>query len=210
MKRIIKAWERGTIVFVGLRFMLSRIKALFCRAGNLFTLRGQNVTIQHPFQINGLVHCINEGTISIGRNVLINSGIEYNPIGGDSGTWLCTEATGSIRIGDNVNISNATLFSASQIEIQNNVFIGGGCKIYDTDFHPLIPELRNNPATTKIAKCRPVVIGENCFIGAHTIILKGTTIGRGSVIGAGSVVTGNIPSGQIWAGNPARFIRNLE
>lgn len=52
-------------------------------------------------------------------------------------------------------------------------------------------------------------IRDNEFIGAFTIILKGVTVGENSVIGAGSVVTKSVPDNQIWAGNPAKFIRAL-
>jgi acetyltransferase-like isoleucine patch superfamily enzyme len=55
-----------------------------------------------------------------------------------------------------------------------------------------------------------VIIEDNVFIGAHSTILKGVTIGVNSVIGACSVVTKDIPANQIWAGNPARFIRALD
>lgn len=54
-----------------------------------------------------------------------------------------------------------------------------------------------------------VTIEHDAFIGAGCIILKGITIGACSVVGAGSVVTKNIPTGQVWAGNPAKFIRNI-
>lgn len=47
-------------------------------------------------------------------------------------------------------------------------------------------------------------------MGAHTIILKGVTVGAKSIIGAGSVVTKSIPDGEIWAGNPAHFIRKID
>ena len=56
----------------------------------------------------------------------------------------------------------------------------------------------------------PVVIKDGAFIGAHCIILKGVSIGEKSVVGAGSVVTKSIPDGEIWAGNPAKFIRRIE
>lgn len=59
-------------------------------------------------------------------------------------------------------------------------------------------------------KTKPVIIEEGAFIGGGTIILKGVVIGRHSVVGAGSVVTRSIPPGEIWAGNPARFVRKLE
>lgn len=55
-----------------------------------------------------------------------------------------------------------------------------------------------------------IKIGNNCFIGARSIILPGTTIGDNTIVGAGSVVKGNIPSGVIVAGNPARVIKTTE
>ncbi|WP_440878367.1 acyltransferase [Vibrio natriegens] len=51
------------------------------------------------------------------------------------------------------------------------------------------------------------VIGDNCFIGAHAIIMPGVTIGDQVIVGAGSVVTKNIPSNSIVVGNPARVIK---
>jgi acetyltransferase-like isoleucine patch superfamily enzyme len=47
-------------------------------------------------------------------------------------------------------------------------------------------------------------------IGTNSTILGGVQIGDQAVVGAGSVVTKNIPAGQIWAGNPARYFRNVD
>lgn len=55
-----------------------------------------------------------------------------------------------------------------------------------------------------------LVFINGAFIGGHSIILKGSHIGENSVIGAGSVVAGNIPANEIWAGNPARFIKKIK
>ena len=52
-----------------------------------------------------------------------------------------------------------------------------------------------------------IEIGEHAFIGTDTIITGNVHIGRGAIIGAGSVVTKNVPDYEIWAGNPARFIK---
>lgn len=52
-----------------------------------------------------------------------------------------------------------------------------------------------------------VRIKKNAFIGTGTIITKPVTIGERAIVGAGSVVTKNIPNDEVWAGNPARFIR---
>lgn len=59
-------------------------------------------------------------------------------------------------------------------------------------------------------KTKPVIIKDGAFIGTDCIILKGVTIGEKSVIGAGSVVTKSVPDGEIWAGNPAKFIRKVD
>ncbi|MDD2995041.1 MAG: DapH/DapD/GlmU-related protein [Paludibacter sp.] len=56
---------------------------------------------------------------------------------------------------------------------------------------------------------RAVILKKGCFIGANSIIQKGCIIGENSIVGAGSVVTKVIPDNEVWAGNPAQFIRNL-
>ncbi len=57
--------------------------------------------------------------------------------------------------------------------------------------------------------CRPVVIGENCWIGGHATICPGVTIGDRCVIGAGAVVVKDIPADTLAIGNPAVVIRKL-
>lgn len=53
-----------------------------------------------------------------------------------------------------------------------------------------------------------VVIEDDVFIGCNTVICNTVTIGKGAIIGAGSVVTKSIPPYQVWAGNPARYIKD--
>lgn len=69
-------------------------------------------------------------------------------------------------------------------------------------------------ASTKMVlgytKIGQVIIGNNVFIGAGSIVLPGITIGNNVIIGAGSVVTHDIPDGCVFAGNPARKISSLE
>ena len=78
----------------------------------------------------------------------------------------------------------------------------------DTNFHSLDWKQRMNKSTDSAnAKSAPVVLKNNVFIGAKTIILKGVTIGENSVIAAGSVVVKSIPDNCIAGGNPCVVIK---
>lgn len=144
--------------------------------------------------------------IIIGNSVNINSNMAANPVGG-SKTVLYVNDGAKIKIGSNIGISNATICAKSGITIEDNVTIGAGVSILDSDFHPLDSMARQmgNKGTISL----PIRICKNAFIGANATILKGVTIGEESIIGACSVVTKSIPPREIWAGNPAKFIRTL-
>ena len=81
--------------------------------------------------------------------------------------------------------------------------------IIDTDFHSLDWRDRRDGTDIFKKKNRSIHIGNDVFIGAKSIILKGVAIGDKSIIGAGSIVSRNVPSGEIWAGNPAVFIKKI-
>lgn len=149
------------------------------------------------------------GKFIIGNNFTMNNGIKGNPIGSYRKCTFFVDRNAELIIGDNVGISQTALICHKSIKIGNNVKIGGGVSIYDTDFHSLDPEIRKSKEDIKDRIEKAVIVKENVFIGAHSIILKGVTIGKNSIIGAGSVVTKSVPDNQIWAGNPAKFIRNV-
>ena len=88
----------------------------------------------------------------------------------------------------------------ANIEIGAHVHVTMGC-IFLT--HSLDTSISNGI----VWKQSRIKIGEYAFIGARTIICSNVEIGENSIIGAGSVVTKNIPPNEIWAGNPARFIK---
>lgn len=158
--------------------------------------------------IKGKIYVKNGGTISLGEKVRINSSKEANCIGGDTCTNLVVKKGATLSIGDFCGISNSTIVCWNNITIGTNVLIGGGCKIWDTDFHSLEAEERIDDDTT--VKTAPIHIDDRAFIGGGSIILKGVSIGNSSIVAAGSVVTKSIPPFEIWGGNPARFIRKIE
>lgn len=168
----------------------------------------RNVVYGKNLVINGRILLSDKLNLRLGDDVKINSGF-INPVGHETCTSFYTVGDAKIFIGNNVGISNTTFVARAGIHIEDDVFIGGGCKIYDTDFHPIKLRDRIADDQTQIIS-KPIIIGRGAFIGAHTIILKGVCIGEQSVIGAGAVVTKSIPAGEIWAGNPAQFIRKIE
>jgi acetyltransferase-like isoleucine patch superfamily enzyme len=150
------------------------------------------------------------GKCYIGKNFKSNNREMSNPIGRFNRCSLIVGKKGSLIIGDNVGMSSTAIVCYNRIEIGNNVNLGGNVVIYDTDFHSINPQDRlYRKKDVENTKTKPVKVGNNVFIGAHSTILKGVTIGDNSVVGACSVVTRSIPNNEIWAGNPAKFIRSI-
>lgn len=175
---------------------------------NKIAMRLQRVYCGTGFRCCGSITFRNFGTTEIGNDIYINSHRLADPIGGDSKTILCTGKSAKIKLHDKVSISNATIYANKYIEVGEQTCIGGSVKIYDTDFHSIYAEKRLNGNID--VPTSPVVIGKRVFVGGHSIILKGVTIGDEAVIGAGSVVTKSIPAKEVWAGNPAKFIKKIE
>lgn len=107
-----------------------------------------------------------------------------------------------------MGISHANITAFDSVVIEDNVLIGSGVKIWDTDFHSVDYLDRMQEPDTHVQSAS-VIIKEGAFIGACAIILKGVIVGKHSVIGAWSVVTKNVPDNEVWAGNPAKFIKSL-
>ncbi|MBO4332073.1 MAG: sugar O-acetyltransferase [Paludibacteraceae bacterium] len=110
-----------------------------------------------------------------------------------------------IVMGENVFVNyNATMLDGGQITIGSRTKIGPNCQLV-TPNHPIDYLERRLPQET----CSPIVIGEDCWLGAGVIVCPGVTIGDRSVIGAGSVVVKDIPADSLAVGNPARVVRRL-
>ncbi|HEX8607919.1 MAG TPA: acyltransferase [Pedobacter sp.] len=161
--------------------------------------------IKGSIKVKGL-----KGSITFGEKVTINSSKWANPVGLSSDTYLCLEPKAKIVIGNNVGISNSLIFAWSSIIIEDDVRIGGGCQLLDNDFHSLNYGYRKGALDQKNVNSSPILIRRGVFIGTQSIVLKGVEIGEQSIIAAGSVVSKNVPPFQIWGGNPARFIKDID
>lgn len=168
--------------------LITKLLAMPSTIYNCFVLRYRRVQGGDALTIHGKIRVFGHGTIRIGKNVTINSCLSSNPIGGQTYTSLALRDGAVLTIGDRVGISNASIVCHDQVTIGDRTLIGGGVKIYDTDFHSLDHHIRGD-YTHEMAVTKPVTIGEDVFIGAHSIVLKGVTIGDRSIVGAGSVVT---------------------
>ncbi len=96
------------------------------------------------------------------------------------------------------------------IEIGDDVCISFGCTFLTHDAAVHVCEKLQPDKNLVLLKYGRIKIGNNCFIGCNCTILPNVTIGDNCVVGAGSVVTKSIPSGEVWAGNPAHFITTIE
>lgn len=202
------------IIFIYIYKIINKLLRLLKKSGWIVVflkLKLNNVKFHSDFKSHGIpiIHvALKAKKFIIGRNFVMNNGLYNNMIGRQQVCFFIVEKQGELIIGNNVGISATAIVCTQQIIIEDNVRIGGGTVIYDTDFHSLNyheriikPEIREN------IKTAPVLIKENVFIGANCTILKGVTIGANSIVGACSVVTKNIPDNEIWGGNPARYIK---
>jgi acetyltransferase-like isoleucine patch superfamily enzyme len=131
-------------------------------------------------------------------------------------TWCAfsVEPTGRVVVGADSTLVGAVFMCAGDITIGEQVVVSYNVMIADSDFHPRDPDERirdaiaNTPEGDRTQRpplvSRPVVIGDDVWIGIGAIILKGVTIGRGARIGPGAVVTSDVAAGGRVAGNPAR------
>ena len=166
--------------------------------GSNLTIKSAPVVVRHS-----------GASIVLGNNVtILNNSIE-NPAGIAHKTVLSAPVDGArLLIGNNVGISGAFICAYHEIIIKDNVNIGTGARIYDTDFHPINRDMRRANDQNSIPFA-PVLIEEDAWIGACAFILKGVTIGEGAIVAAGSVVVRDVPPNTIVGGSPARILKHL-
>lgn len=175
---------------------------------NRMILRTYGAVLGKNIQIPGKVHwLILGGKVRVGDNLYFSSGDAVNPIGSNLQGAIYVESGASLTIGNDVGMSSTRMWIHDSVTIGDNVKVGACVLITDTDAHPLdyLARRTSNDGT----KSAPIVIEDDVWVGAHSIILKGVTIGARSIIGAGSVVTKNIPADCVAAGNPCKVIKSI-
>jgi acetyltransferase-like isoleucine patch superfamily enzyme len=162
-----------------------------------FKTVGKNLDINKPWNID-----VYGKNISLGENVHIRT--SRNVIT-QICAWNKNNCDGIIKIGDNVLISpGVRIISAEEIIIDSNVMIASNVYISDSDWHGVYDRI-NTPGSSK-----KIHIEENSWIGEGSKISKGVRIGKNSIIGLGSVVTSDVPDNEIFGGNPAKKIGEID
>lgn len=155
---------------------------------------------------------INDGSFSLARNkssIYIEDNCKLVFTGTcfvDGGFTISINREGKIYIGQNVHFNaNVIISSSSLIKICDNVGTGWNCTFIDWDGHDII-----DLETKKIINCpRPIIIGENCWIGANVTIMKGTELCNNIIVPYGSVITKkcNEPF-CVFGGSPNHVLKN--
>lgn len=125
-----------------------------------------------------LVSLRNKGRITLNKNIKI-----------DSGAFIASNG-GNIILGENVGVGrNNVIVSQEKISVGSGTILSPNVFIYDHD-HDF--DEKNGVKVNEYRRSA-VTIGENCWIGANTVILRGTTVGNNCLVGAGCVLKGNYP-----------------
>lgn len=186
------------------------LRTVFMRTFGRWRLRrlGVDFGSQLVLYRNPIVSAMTRGNISLGSRVILCSNSRNTALGvGRPVIFRTLAEIGRIKIGDDCGFSGTVICAAISVSVGARCLFGADTMIVDTDFHPVDPTGRS-AASISESRSEAVVIGDDVFVGARAVILKGVSVGEGAVIGAGSVITSNVPSFSVVAGNPARVIAN--
>lgn len=165
--------------------MFSKIVGLLCQV--IFKIKfGKNIYFQGiPRFIAHVQVYARTGKISVGSGFTFKQGVYIAALNG-----------GKVIIGNNVSINrNCILVCHDKISIGDNCAVGPNTIFYDHDHKFGLNGIAEGFKTS------PIIIEDNCWIGAGVTILRGTHIGEGSVIGAGTIVRGDIPPHSLVTSN---------
>ena len=151
----------------------------------------------------------------IAPDVVLGKGVQVHAfvnlygcsIGDNTKIGAFVEIQKGAKIGKNCKISSHT-FICEGVTIQDNVFVSHNVTFINDPF-PKATDAAGTLQTEADWNVIPTKVETGASIGSSVTILCGVTIGAGALVGAGSVVTKDIPAGEIWAGNPAIFMRKV-
>lgn len=183
-------------------------RRLFTLVG-LPMLKGAGIEVGPGVQLYGfpIVSGAARGRMSIGARVSLVSEARSTALGVRSPVILRLLNEGAeLSIGEDCGLSGTVVCAAKSVIIGRRCLVGADAMIFDTDFHNIKPEGRRYAPPDWPSISAPVSIGDDVFIGARSIVMKGVAIGDGAIVAAGSIVTRDVPAGAIVGGSPARLL----
>jgi acetyltransferase-like isoleucine patch superfamily enzyme len=169
---------------------------------------------QHNVFIEGKVIILGSPLIDIrkgsklylGKGVILTSRNKGYHLNIQAPVKLFADRPGAeIRIGEHTRIAGSCIHAQRSVTIGKRCLIAGNCQIIDANGHDLsFPNVERRLHTE--GSSTPIVIEDDVWLGANTVVLPGVTIGRGAVIGANSVVSSNVPPMVVARGNPAEVV----
>lgn len=153
-------------------------------------------------------HCIADD-VKLGKNVRLSKFINLYgcSVGNDTKIGAFVEIQKNACVGNNCKISSHT-FICEGVEIEDDVFIGHSVTFINDTF-PRATKAGGGLQTEEDWTVERTLVKKGASIGSGSTILSNVTIGEKAIIGAGSVVTKDVPPNTVFAGNPARFLREL-
>jgi len=145
-----------------------------------------------------VLEALRQGRLDVGAGALLEPDV-----------WITAPGEARVRIGAGTFLNIGVMVAAERlVEIGEHCMLANGCFVSDASHRYQDLEL---PITWQGFESKgPTRIGDNCWLGAHTVVTSGVTIGERCVVGANSVVTADIEPFSVAAGAPARAIRRIE
>jgi acetyltransferase-like isoleucine patch superfamily enzyme len=145
-----------------------------------------------------VLEALRQGRLEVGAGTLLEPDV-----------WITAPGEARVRIGAGSFLNLGVMVAAERlVEIGEHCMLANGCFVSDSSHRYEDLEL---PITWQGFESKgPTRIGDNCWLGAHTVVTSGVTIGERCVVGANSVVTADVEPFSVAAGAPARVIRRIE
>ncbi|MDG4767507.1 acyltransferase [Solwaraspora sp. WMMD406] len=159
-----------------------------------YRMRYPRLRLGRDVEIRGRIRLRRGVRVTIGDRTRLNKLVRF-------------AGTGEVRVGADCLLNATWIGSWTTVEVGDRCLLSD-CELMDNDFHNLPPDLRHAPATATARA--PIVVGDNVWIGAHALVMKGVRIGRDSVVGAGTVVRSDVPDRVVVIGNPQQIVKKFD
>jgi acetyltransferase-like isoleucine patch superfamily enzyme len=165
--------------------------------------RSQCAVVGPEFRMEQLPYIQGRGRILLGRRVRLSGKplISFSTV---------RHAAPELLIGDGTFVGHLCGFTVGRsVRVGARCLLASGVQIYDMDGHPIDARRRRAGEPTPAEGIRPVVLGDDVWVGAGAVILKGVTVGDRAMVAARAVVTRDVPADTVVAGNPALIVKRL-